>query len=221
MGLAVAKRAVLAGATPILIARNEKTLAAASDEVGGAKTFAADFTNSAAIENIFRRIDRIDHVVICAGTSEVVPICEGSVDYWQSVFHMRLVSPLHVIQQAVPKMKGGSITLMSGTLAVRPSVSGYAVLTAAVSGIEGLARALALELAPIRVNAISPGLIDTPLLRSALEGASEAYLRENEARLPAKRMGTADEAAEAILLLMTNGYMTAEVLHVDGGMRLV
>ena len=222
IGLGVALRAARFGARLTLIGRDTRKLEDAVRSVGeGTNTVAADFTDTNAISAAFGRMDRIDHVVICAGSSEVVPVSQGNVQYWRSVLDMRIVAPLHIVKEAVPKMSpGGSITLMSGSLADRPSKSGYTILVAGIGGIEALTRALALELAPVRVNAISPGMIDTPLMRSALAGASGSYLSEVTSHLPITRMGTSDEAAEAILLLLTNRYMTAEVLHVDGGMRL-
>jgi NAD(P)-dependent dehydrogenase (short-subunit alcohol dehydrogenase family) len=221
IGLSVARRAKRAGGELTLVGRNAGKLKEASDIVGGATTITADLLDTIAISVAFARMNRIDHVVVSAGSSEVVPISQGDIQYWRSVLDMRIVAPLHVVKEAVAKMTaGGSITLMSGSLADRPSGSGYAVLSAGVGGIEALTRALALELAPVRVNAISPGMIDTPLMRSALGGASGDYLNNVASKLALKRMGTSDEAAEAILLLITNRYMTAEVLHVDGGMRL-
>ena len=84
-----------------------------------------------------------------------------------------------------------------------------------------MSRALALELAPLRVNAIAPGYIDTPLLQAAFEDQYEHVVKTQAAMLPVKRIGTAAEAARSILFLMTTGFITGEVLHLDGGGRYV
>jgi NAD(P)-dependent dehydrogenase (short-subunit alcohol dehydrogenase family) len=95
------------------------------------------------------------------------------------------------------------------------------MLTAMLAAVEALTRALALELAPVRVNAVTPGLIDTPLLETAYGPERHTMIRNRAAVLPGKRVGTAEEVAQVILMLMTNAYMTGEVVHVDGGGRFV
>jgi NAD(P)-dependent dehydrogenase (short-subunit alcohol dehydrogenase family) len=115
-------------------------------------------------------------------------------------------------------MAGGSITLMSGLYANRPA-PGAALGAAAVAAIDGMTRALALDLAPIRVNAVAPGLIDTPLWDS-FGPQREAILAQATA-LPVGRIGRPDEVAAAVLLLMSNGFVTGTVLAIDGGGSLV
>lgn len=95
------------------------------------------------------------------------------------------------------------------------------MLTAMRSAVEALAPALALELAPVRVNAVTPGLMDTPLLHTAYGADRDTIIKNRAAILPEKRVGAADEVARVILMLMTNAYLTGEVVHVDGGGRLV
>jgi NAD(P)-dependent dehydrogenase (short-subunit alcohol dehydrogenase family) len=91
------------------------------------------------------------------------------------------------------------------------------MLTAMLSAVE----ALALELAPVRVNAVTPGLIDTPLLYTAYGPERDTIVKSRAAILPGRHVGTADEVARVIVLLMTNAYLTGEVVHVDGGGRFV
>ena len=113
-------------------------------------------------------------------------------------------------------MTAGSITCMSGQFGSRPA-AGAVVTSAMNAAVETLAKGMALELAPVRVNAVAPGLIDTPMLADYREPGSEWA----SATLPVGRIGTPDDVAQAVLLLMTNGFMTGEVLHVDGGGRYV
>ena len=95
------------------------------------------------------------------------------------------------------------------------------MLTAVLSAVEALAPALALELAPVRVNAVTPGLIDTPLLHTAHGAERDTIVQNRAAILPGRRVGTADEVAQVILTMMTNAYLTGEVVHMDGGGRFV
>jgi NAD(P)-dependent dehydrogenase (short-subunit alcohol dehydrogenase family) len=100
-------------------------------------------------------------------------------------------------------------------------VAGLAAVTAAAAAVESLAKTLALELAPLRFNVVSPGCIDTPMYTAIFGEQRTSALAAQAAKLPGKRVGTAAEAAHAVLLLMCNDYINASVLHVDGGMRLV
>lgn len=111
---------------------------------------------------------------------------------------------------------GGSITLTSGFLSHRPSAS--AVLQGAINAaLEGLVRGLALEFAPLRVNAVSPGLIDTALYAAMPADARAAMMDKARERLPARRVGSADDVAQAILMVTTNPYITGSTVVVDGG----
>jgi NAD(P)-dependent dehydrogenase (short-subunit alcohol dehydrogenase family) len=130
----------------------------------------------------------------------------------------RLLGVAYVVRQAKPRMDGGSITLMSGLYSTRPSAGG-AISAAAVAAVEGMTRALALDLAPIRVNAVAPGLIDTPLWEAF--GAQRDAILASTARLPVGRVGRPEEVASAVIFLMCNGFITGAVLPVDGGGGLV
>jgi len=117
--------------------------------------------------------------------------------------------------------KNGSITFISGSLADRPNAHGTAVLAAASAAMEALARGLALELAPIRVNTLSPGPINTPILAKALGDSRDGYVAALEEKLPLHRLGSPNEAGSAVLFLMTNHNMNGATLNIDGGARLV
>jgi NAD(P)-dependent dehydrogenase (short-subunit alcohol dehydrogenase family) len=132
----------------------------------------------------------------------------------------RLWGLTSVVRHAAPRMAQGSITVTSGSLSSRPR-PGTATLTVMLSTLEALAPALALELAAVRVNTVTPGLIDTPLLHTAGGAERDIIVQNLAAVLPGRRVGTADEVAQVILMLMTNGYMTGEMVHVDGGGRFV
>lgn len=136
----------------------------------------------------------------------------------------KLLGPLFVAQESAAHLSpGGSITFTTGIAARRPMRGGSAA-AALNSGLEGLVRALAVELAPIRVNAVSPGWTDTPIW-GAMPGMTAERKREvftsMAARLPTGRIGRPEDIADAVIFLMKNQFSTGTVLDVDGGHRLV
>ncbi|TDR76491.1 SDR family oxidoreductase [Paludibacterium purpuratum] len=221
IGLATARCARYLGAEVTLVARQRAKLQQAAEAVEGARLLCADLLAPATLSAAFRDLPVIDHLIVTAGTARLTALQDSRAEDLQRVSDERLIGPLLAIQAAAPRLAPtGSITLMSAQLAARPLGVG-AIMAAAVAAVESLVRALALELAPIRVNAVAPGMIDTPLL-DVLLGDSKAQVSESvAASLPVKRIGHADDVARAILLLMSNGFISGEVLHVDGGGRWV
>jgi NAD(P)-dependent dehydrogenase (short-subunit alcohol dehydrogenase family) len=221
IGLAAARRAKEAGADITLVARSVVRLREAAASIGGAKQCVADLCEPATVREILRNLPCIDHLVITAGTASLSALEDTTPDDLQRIVTERLIGPLLAIQAALTRLRAsGSITLTSAQLASRPLGVGAAI-AGAVAATEAMARALALELAPIRVNAVAPGMTDTPLLDSLL-GSDKAQILEGvAATLPVKRIGSSDAVASAMLLLMTNEFVTGEVLHVDGGGRWV
>jgi NAD(P)-dependent dehydrogenase (short-subunit alcohol dehydrogenase family) len=216
MGFATARLVKEQGANVTIASRSNDKLQHAMQELGNVKAVVADIISESDVQAIFREIDRVDHIFVPAGRMLVGKIVETDLETLHADVNQRFWGPLHIIRHATPKMTNGSITFLSGQYASRPAVG--AVVTAAMdAAIEVLAKGLSIELAPIRVNAIAPGLIDTPMLGEHREAA--AKWAENS--LPVKRMGLAEEVAQATVLLMTNGFITGEVLHIDGGGRLV
>jgi NAD(P)-dependent dehydrogenase (short-subunit alcohol dehydrogenase family) len=216
MGFATAKLAKQQGANVTIVSRSREKLQNAVQQLGNVQSVVADMTSESDVHEIFRALDRVDHVFISAGTWVDGKVVEADLETLRSEVNQRFWGPLYVVRSAAPKMIKGSITLLSGQLASTPDV-GSLVTSAMQAALEVLAKGLALELAPVRVNAIAPGLIDTPLIG---EGRSEAA-KWAEDKLPVKRMGLAEEVAQAVILLMTNGFITGEVLHIDGGGRLI
>jgi len=221
IGLAVAAQAKRLGANLILVARDAGRLRHAAASIGGATQIVADISATAAVFSMFQEVASLDHLLITAGTARLLPLKEHGAQDLHGVMAERVVGPLLAIQAAVPLLRsGGSITLTSAQLSSRPMGMG-AVMAGAVAAVEAITRALALELAPVRVNAVAPGMIDTPLVDRLLgDNKSELFAR-TAASLPAKRVGLPDDVAQAILLLMTNSFITGEILHVDGGGRWI
>lgn len=222
IGLATATAAKQQGASVTLVARTLAKLTAAAAHVGTARTAVADITDRHSVAAVFADIERLDHLVITAGALRVGRLADTDPDVLLSAVHERIAGSVYAIKAALPLMSPtGSIVLTGGLLADRPTGNGTAVVSAAVCAVEGLARALALELKPIRVNVISPGYVDTPMYDAFGAEGRAAILGQAAAVLPGGRVGSASEVGAAIVFLLSNGYVNGEVLHIDGAHRLV
>lgn len=222
IGLAAAAAAKARGAEITLVGRTRERLDAAAQSIGGARTAVADIADRQSVEAVFGDIARVDHLVVTAGGFVTGKLADSDPEYLLKALQERIAGAVYAIKAALPLMPPtASIVLMSGQLADRPSGNGTSVLGAAVSGIETLARSLALELKPIRVNVVAPGFVDTPLFDTFDADTRAALLAQAAAALPGGRIGRADEIGEAIAFLLGNGYVNAEVLHLDGGGRFV
>ncbi|MCW3480039.1 SDR family oxidoreductase [Neisseriaceae bacterium JH1-16] len=222
MGLGAAQRLAKAGAEVLIAGRSQQRLdqAVASIE-GHAAGYAADFTNSASLTALFARIGRIDHLVLAASSSAAWgPIAQVSGDALSTALNQKLVGYWMSIQAAIPQLRpDGSITLLSGA-ASRTPMPGTAALAAVNGGITQMAQTLALELAPLRVNVISPGLVDTPAYDGMSAEAKAGMFAAAAARLPLGRTGAVDDIAQAVEFLIASSWTTGALLDVDGGARM-
>jgi NAD(P)-dependent dehydrogenase (short-subunit alcohol dehydrogenase family) len=226
MGLEVAKKALAGGAEVVIAGRSEERLHAARTNLGGnrVEVVAVDIGERSQVAALFARVGRFNHLVVTAADlpyGPVVGLTEG--DLMRAV-RSKFLGPVFVAQESAARIKpGGSITFTSGIAARRP-MRGGSVAAAINSGLEGLVRALAVELAPLRVNAVSPGWTDTPIW-DRMAGMTEERKKEMfttmAARLPSGRIGRAQDVAEAIVFLMKSEFSTGTVLDIDGGHRLV
>jgi NAD(P)-dependent dehydrogenase (short-subunit alcohol dehydrogenase family) len=222
IGLATAATAKTSGAMVTLVGRTRAKLEAAAREIGDAHIAVADIADRGSVEAAFAPMTSVDHLVITAGGFTVGRLAESDPDQLLRAIRERIAGPLYAIKAALRLMpQSGSIVLTGGQLSDRPSGNGDSVISSAVRGIEALARSLALELKPIRVNVISPGFVATPLFDALGPEGRTAVLTQAAAALPGGRIGRPEEVAEAIIFLLSNGYMNAEVLHIDGGGRFV
>ena len=218
IGLATARLARAAGADVTIAGRSEDRLREAQRALGECDTAALDISDEAAVGALFAELPRVDHVVISAGTLGPGAIVANDMETLRRIVDQRLWGAVNVVRAVAPKMRSGSITFTSGGIVARPRVGG-AMFTAALAAVEALPRALALELAPVRVNTVTPGVVDTPLQHTGDDW--QARLDARAEALPAGRVGAAEDIAQVMLMLMTNGYLTGEVIHVDGGGRFV
>jgi NAD(P)-dependent dehydrogenase (short-subunit alcohol dehydrogenase family) len=221
IGLATAEMAQEAGARVTVVGRDQARLADALERLGGtARGEAFDVADEAAVRDLFRSYDHVDHVALLAGSRVDGEIATLDTSAIHAPINDRLWGALYVCKHAAPKMTDGSITICSGVGVARPR-RGSAVVAAAAGASEILARAVAQEMAPVRVNVIRPGLIDTPLITRVAGDRRDQMITSQAKRIPLGRIGRPEEIAHAILFLMTNTYVTGSTLAVDGGSSLV
>lgn len=219
IGLATARLAASQGGRVVLIARSADKLSAAARAIGG-KTLvaAADMADAPAITAALGTAGPIDHLVVSAVTNELqglAPIGDLGDDNLERALGKLRGCFYAARAGAAVLSERGSITFVSGASALR-GMAKMSILGAVNASVTAFARGLAIELSPIRVNTVTPGVVDTPL-HDAAERAELLAFAESP-RLPARRFGTPDDIAEAIVFLMTNRYMTGHDLIIDGGL---
>jgi len=214
IGLATAELATREGAEMVIASRNAERLNAAAATLG-AKAIPADVTSDESIVNLFRRCGPVDHVVVTAAQLRTGPFKTVSMEDVHATMESKFWGAWRVARAADIR-PGGSLTLVSGYLSIRPRLNS-AIVGAANGALESLARALALELAPVRVNAVSPGIIDTPIRAAMGEAARRDMLAKTAASLPVGRVGVGEDIARQILAFMTIGFATGSIVYIDGG----
>ncbi|OEO32955.1 hypothetical protein VW23_009080 [Devosia insulae DS-56] len=226
IGLGVAAAALERGAELVLVGRSQDKLLQAQRSLGGngrVKTVTADMTRQAEIAAAFAGIGTFDHLVSTAGTPPPGdPIGETDAEMVRRFVDDKLIGAVLVAKYAVRTLTaGGSMTFTSGINKDRPPVPGGAVVSAIAGAFSYFARALALELAPSRVNIVSPGWVDTPMFDELVGEAKAGYFAEMAARLPVGRIAAPSDVAPAYLYAMESEFMTGETIHIDGGQRLI
>jgi NAD(P)-dependent dehydrogenase (short-subunit alcohol dehydrogenase family) len=224
IGKGIVLAAQKAGAAVVLVGRSKNKL---EEVVAGlppgadARIVAADITNEAEVMRLFEEIGAFDHLVSTVADLAYQPVREFDLAAARRSVDSKLMSSLLLAKHGCGRARsGGSLTFMSGIAAYRPMPRG--AIVAAINGaLASLAYALALELAPLRVNVVSPGWVDTPIWDSVAGERKYEMQSQMAKRLPVGRIGRPEDIAQAVLSLMANGYITGTVLHVDGGQRLV
>ena len=214
IGLATAQLFTRNGARVVAAGRPGTKLdeAARTAEVEAA---ALDFTDEAAIEAFLGGREPFDHVVVAAATTRTGSVAELPLADARSAMDSKFWGAYRIARSA-KIVEGGSLTFVSGYLSQRPGPA--AVLQGAINAaLDALARGLALERAPVRVNTVSPGLVDTPLYARMDAADRQAMFDRRAAQLPARRIGHPDDIAQAILFVATNPYATGSTVTVDGG----
>ncbi|WP_322039148.1 SDR family oxidoreductase [Burkholderia diffusa] len=215
IGAAAAKAFAQHGAVVTIASRDPARFNA--DVAPGAQVRAEvlDITDTAAVDAFCARAGQFDHVVISAAKTATGPVRALPLADAQAAMDSKFWGAYRVAR-SIDIAPGGSLTFVSGYLSVRPNAS--SVLQGAINAaLEALARGLALELAPVRVNAVSPGLIATPLWDKLAPDARDAMYAGAAQRLPARRVGQPEDVANAIVYLATTPYATGSTVLIDGG----
>ena len=218
IGLATAELAKSEGAEIIIASRNAERLKAAAEKIGVA-AIPTDVTSDESVAGLFKNVGPVDHVVVTAAQLRTGPFKTVSMDDVRATMESKFWGAWRVARAADIRA-GGSLTLVSGYLSIRPR-PGAAIVGAVNGALESLTRGLALELAPVRVNAVSPGTIDTPIRATMPEAARREMLTKTAAALPVGRVGEGDDIAKQILTFMTLGFATGSVVYIDGGALVV
>jgi len=214
IGYATAELAKKSGAEVIIASRNAERLKAAADKIG-ATAIATDVSNDDSVNNLFRTCGAVDHVVVTAAQLRSGPFKTVSMDDVRATMEGKFWGAWRVARAAEIRA-GGSLTLTSGFLSLRPRPNS-AIVSAANGALESLTRALALEMAPVRVNCVSPGIVDTPIRAAMPEAARIDMLAKIAAGLPAGRVGVAEDLAQQIQAFMLNGFASGAIVYIDGG----
>jgi NAD(P)-dependent dehydrogenase (short-subunit alcohol dehydrogenase family) len=223
IGLAVAEKAALLGAEVVIVSSNAERVQDAIKSIGGeAQGQAVDVSDEKAVESFFTNIGAFDHLVFTAGDSlQLHDLADTDLKQARRAFEVRYWSALATVKYGSPHIrKGGSIVLTTGIAGLRPH-KGWVVAASVCGTIEALTRALAIELAPIRVNAVSPGVVRTNLWQNMSSSEREQLFENVGKRLPVGRIGEAHDIAQAYLFLMQEGFSTGQTVVVDGGAVLV
>jgi NAD(P)-dependent dehydrogenase (short-subunit alcohol dehydrogenase family) len=218
IGLSTAELAKAEGAEVIIASRNADRLKAVAAKMG-VTAIPADVTSDESVASLFRACGAVDHVVVTAAQLRSGPFKTVSMEDVRSTMEGKFWGAWRVARSAEIRA-GGSLTLVSGYLSIRPRPSS-AIVGAANGALESLTRGLALELAPVRVNCVSPGIIDTPIRAAMPEAARLDMLAKTADALPVGRVGVGEDIARQILALMTIGFATGSIVYIDGGALMV
>jgi NAD(P)-dependent dehydrogenase (short-subunit alcohol dehydrogenase family) len=214
---AIALAAVDAGAHVVAAGRDAEALSSAYAGEPGVSTQTVDLTDDVSIAALGERLAAVDHVISTASARARGRIADLDRDAIRLSFDTKVIGPLMLAKHLAPRMNpGGSFVLFSGVAAAKIAVGtmGVAITNAAA---DTLVRSLALELAPIRVNAISPGVIDTGAWDDFGQQGKAGYFAMISSRNPARRIGTVADIAQGVMFALTSTFLTGQTLHIDGG----
>jgi NAD(P)-dependent dehydrogenase (short-subunit alcohol dehydrogenase family) len=217
MGLAIADACSRSGARVVIASRSREKLEAAAQRIGGEVHWqVVDTTQESSVADLFERLGAVDHLVIPGSSVKIGPLHELPLEDGLFTMQSKFWGP-YLCAKHARITPGGSIILFSGILSRRPGRND-AVLASVNAAVEAMGRALAKDLAPVRVNVISPGMTaDTGAYLNIPEATRQNIFASIAQRLPVGRVGRPTDIAEATLMLMTNGFITGIVLDVDGG----
>jgi len=222
IGLETARRARAEGAKLILTGRDPERLQRAASELDPLSTAAFDAMDPALLERFFGELPgTIDHVMVTAGRPYYGRLVDMDLAQARRALEAHLLLALQVARYAAPKVRpGGTLLFVGGTGARRPAI-GLGIASAVTTALPALIANLALELAPVRVNLIAPGFVDTPLSASLLGDELENRRNQLRATLPIRRVVEPADVAALAVHIMTNTALTGATYDVDGGQQFV
>lgn len=218
IGFESAKQAIAEGAEVIIASRSNEKLRNAVEQLGDKATaFILDITQEQQVQSFFEKVGQFDHLVVSAAETSGGSFLQTDTAQARQLFENKFWGQYNAVKYGAPKiLSHGSITLFSGVVAYK-SMIGSSILGAVNAAVSNLGQTLALELAPIRVNIVSPGIIDTPSRSKMPEEERNHFYAKIGNKLPVKRIGRAEDVAQSVLYLLQNSFVTGTVLHVEGG----
>ena len=222
IGLAAARLCSALGAEVTIASRSRERLEDARQAIGGKiRTAELDCADAPRVADFFNAFESVDHLIVSlAGNASTGPFQEISEEAFRDTFDGKFWPYVNVVREAVPRLSAeASVTLVIGASAIS-AVPGAAVLSAVNGALEGMMKTLAVELAPRRINAVSPGLTDTEAWQRIPDEIREQMYAQAAAQTPVGRIGQADDVAQAVAACVLNGFLTGLVLPCDGGKRL-
>jgi NAD(P)-dependent dehydrogenase (short-subunit alcohol dehydrogenase family) len=222
LGLAAAKAAAADGAAVVIVSSNQARIDSALLELPGHSGYAVDLSQEENIKNFFDQAGKFDHLVYTAGENISMSMLDDTdVEKGKDFFTIRFWGAFSALKYGRQYInEGGSVTLMSGNFGQRPA-KGYSLGATVCGMMDAFTRAMAVELAPLRVNNIAAGVIKTNLWNNISDEAREGYFKHLESTLLLKRVGEAEDIARAFIYLMKQPYATGQSLVIDGGAVLV
>ena len=222
IGLETARRARAEGANVILTARNPERLQSAASEVGALSSAAFDATDFERLGRFFNELTTpIDHVLVTGPGPYYAPLAEFDVEKARRDIEAHLLLPIQVARNAAHKVRAGGTLIFIGGTSGRRAAAGFALMSALTAAKPAMTMNLAVELAPVRVNVIAAGFVDTPLSAQLLGDELENRRNQLRTTLPIRRVvGPADIAALAVHI-MTNTVLTGATYDIDGGQQFV
>ncbi|UOQ69910.1 SDR family oxidoreductase [Hymenobacter volaticus] len=223
LGLATAQAAAADGAHVVIVSSNQERINRALAELpAGSEGHAVNLTDETQVEQFFAQLGAFDHLVFSAGEAlQLSEVANTTLQAMRQTFELRYFGTLAAVKYATPHLRsGGSIVLTSGIASLRPG-KGWAVAASICGAIEALTRALAVELAPIRVNAVVPGVVKTDIWASLPVADREAMYAGLAQTLPVGKVAEAGAVAQTYLYLLRQPFNTGQTVVVDGGAVLV
>ncbi|MDF2633720.1 MAG: hypothetical protein K0R78_594 [Pelosinus sp.] len=222
IGIETARLALLQGARVTIASRSEEKLRKAKAKLDGNVTsYILDSTQETEVKDFFETVGPLDHLIVTAAETSGGAFLTTDTAQDRQMFENKFWGQYYVAKYGALKiLPKGSITLFSGVVAFKAMV-GSAILGAINAAVANLGKTLALELAPIRVNVVSPGIIDTPARSKMPADMRDSFYNGVANKLPVQRIGQAEDVAKGVLYLVTNGFVTGTVLHMDGGHSII